>query len=126
MSPAPGNPLALPLRLRPALAAALALVFLMAPSAQAHEDEGAPAAEVPEHVIVEALGGDAEQISDHLYEVDVPHGPDLVTHGPDLQLDNPQERASGFSAGDPQRPPVCATDHYQQVLYGHLAGAADR
>ena len=73
-----------------------------------------------------ALGGDAEPVTDTLYEVDVPGGPDLLTHGPDLQLDAAQERATGFSAGAPERPPVCATDNYQQILYGHLATAPDR
>ena len=104
----------------------LALAITATPAAAHDELGGVPAAEVPESVAIDALGGDAEPVSETLYEVDVPGGPDLLTHGPDLQLDAAQERATGFSAGDPERPPVCATDNYQQILYGHLTSAPDR
>ena len=124
MSPSPRRTSALR---RLSCAIVLPAALLLAAPAVAHEDDyAAPSEPVSEQTIVAALGGDAEPISDHLYEVEVPAGPDLLTHGPDVQLDAPLERATGFSAGDPQRPPVCATDHYQQILYGHLASAPNR
>lgn len=113
---------------RTACAAVLPFALLIVAPASAHDEQlGSPeAAAVPQSVAIDALGGNAEPVGDTLYEVDVAGGPDLLTHGPDLQLDAAQERSTGFSAGDPERPPVCATDTYQQILYGHLATAPDR
>lgn len=70
--------------------------------------------------------GDQVTSVDNLYRVPVEGARDLFTHGPDQQFDVVQTRSAGLSPGDPERPPVCATDHYQQVLYGYRTGGANR
>lgn len=115
--------------LRAALAAGAAVLlgFAVASPALAHDELGTePEVVVPQQQLEQILGTDAEANKDDLYRIPTEEGPDLLTHGPDLQLDAPEERNDGFSAGDPERPPVCATDHYQQILYGHPATAPDR
>ena len=47
----------------------------------------------------------------------------VVTHGLDPQADAP-ERTVDFAG--PERAPLCASDHYQHVLYGYPSGAANR
>ncbi|MEA2440917.1 MAG: hypothetical protein QOH76_2341 [Thermoleophilaceae bacterium] len=51
----------------------------------------------------------------------------VFSHGPDPRVPQaPQNHGTGFNIGDPERPLVCASDHYQHVLYGRPAGAPDR
>ena len=107
-------------------AAVLVGLFAAAP-ALAHDELGTePEVVVPQQQLEQVLGTDAVPNAQELYKIPVDDGPDLLTHGPDIQLDAPETRDDGFSAGDPERPPVCATDHYQQILYGRPATAPDR
>jgi hypothetical protein len=93
-------------------------------TAQGDEDEipvppgvGTAAPEVLEAV----LGDEVEVLPDGLYRVKADVGPPLVTHGPDPKYGH----GTSLGSGDPIRDPVCATDHYQHVLYGHLPGESD-
>ena len=114
-------------RLALASGAAVLAGLLSAAPALAHDELGTePEVVVPQQQLEQILGTDAEPNSQELYRIPVEDGPDLLTHGPDTQLDEPETRSDGFSAGDPQRPPACASDNYQQVLYGRPATSADR
>ncbi len=75
----------------------------------------------------ELLGGDVTPTEDGLYEVEVA-GADLITHGPDPERLATRESAGGygFQPGDAERPPACATDYYQHVLYARTPGSPDR
>lgn len=77
-------------------------------------------------MLAEALGQRATPQMNGLYRVPVSGGPDLLTHGPDLQLANAGAPAAELGPGAPERPPVCASGNYQQVLLGRPAGAPDR
>lgn len=78
-----------------------------------------------------AIGRDATRLDNGLYEVELPGG-SLTTHGPDplteLGTRRSQTRATtfGFGLGDAERPPSCATDFYQHVIYARPSGAPDR
>lgn len=52
--------------------------------------------------------------SSHLEEIKLPSGRSLFTHGPD-----PRPDYAGSHWLDETRPPVCATERYQHILYGH-------
>lgn len=69
-----------------------------------------------------AVGSSAVRTADGLWRVTLPDGFTLTTHGPDPVPDH------GHSMGpsDPERPPACASDYYQHVLYGRLIGTPDR
>lgn len=115
------------------VAAALALPA----AAGAHHPAGARASEAPPADSVsprvgEALGEDVVPLPGDLYKVKV-DGPNLVTHGPDAKPDlGARARAAGatrgigFSSGDEERAPVCATDYYQHILYARPSSAEDR
>jgi hypothetical protein len=61
-------------------------------------------------------------------------GPPLLTHGGDPVPSPESERRMtralpdgvGFYPGDAKRPPVCATDYYQHVIYARPSSAANR
>lgn len=71
---------------------------------------------------VEAILGDHERAPNGLYRIVLEDGTALTTHGPD------PARGHGHSIGpgDPERAPLCATDHYQHILYGRLSSQPDR
>ena len=107
-------------------AAVLVGLFAAAP-ALAHDELGTePEVVVPQQQLEKVLGTDAVPNDEELYRIPIEDGPDLLTHGPDVQLDAPETRDSGFSSGDPERPPACPADHYQQILYGRPATSPDR
>src|SRR5215210_2818623 len=61
-----------------------------------------------------------------LLQVRLPDGHVLLTHGPDPRPKTPASHGAGIGPGDPERPLVCASDHYLHVLYGRPAGAPNR
>ncbi len=109
----------------PAFALALALSAVPVASASAH-DGHSHAAEPSPRLLAEALGQRATPQMNGLYRVPVSGGPDLLTHGPDLQLADAGSRDAELGPGSPERPPVCATGNYQQVLLGRPIGTPDR
>ncbi len=114
-------------RLALASGAAVLIGLFAAAPALAHDETGTePEVVVPQHQLEKVLGTDAVPNKDDLYRIPVEDGPDLLTHGPDVQLEAPPVRGGGvFRPSDPKRAPTCATDSYQQVLYGHLSSAPD-
>lgn len=70
---------------------------------------------------LEALGPGATRLPGGGFLIELSDGYTMTTHGPD-----PDNHGSGMGPGDPERAPVCATDHYQHVLYGHLDGQTNR
>lgn len=109
------------LRLRTTATSVAAVGCLAAPAA-AHADH--PVGDVDGHVpaaVEQALGGEVSELPSGLYEVDPRRGPPLTTHGPDLRGEIKPNHGSGLGPGDPERPPVCATDYYQHVLYARRA-----
>lgn len=114
-------PLARPAAL---LALALASVFAMVGTASAQE-----APDSTRRVI----GAGAEMTATGLYRVDPSVGDPLLTHGPDarasVERDGPSAAGPdgiGFGPGSVERPPLCATDFYQQVIYANVSGTPDR
>jgi hypothetical protein len=87
-------------------------------------------AEVPPDVERVLGPGRVTARPDGLYEVQVDGGPPLLTHGPDplnaLLRPDVFDPPVILGASTPQRPPVCATDHYQHVFYARPSGAPDR
>jgi hypothetical protein len=76
-------------------------------------------------------GPTAQQLPDGLYRVSPSVGAPLLTHGPDVEQVDTRDAelaadGTGFNDGAIERPPVCATDYYQQVLYARVAGSPDR
>jgi hypothetical protein len=72
----------------------------------------------------EVLGEDFERTRNGLFRVELPDGGAIRTHGPDpRRAMNPIDPDGAAPGGATERPPVCATDHYQHVLYAHMAGA---
>ena len=85
---------------------------------------GHPPGEADGHVpaaVEDALGGEVTELPNGLYKVDSRRGPTQTTHGPDLQGEIKPNHGNSLGPGDPERPPVCATDYYQHVLYAHRA-----
>jgi hypothetical protein len=113
-----------------ALAAIMAMVFALllalAESSVAHEGHTHP---LSDREVDLAIGESAQPAADGLYRVRAA-GRTLLTHGPDPAP--PAERiatrvAGGvFGPNGEERPPACATDYYQHVLVGRIAGAPDR
>lgn len=108
-------------QLRTAATSVAAVACLAAPAgAFADHPVGTVDGEVPS-AVEQALGGEVTELPDGLYEVDLRRGPDLTTHGPDTQPEIRFDHGSSLGPGDPERPPVCASDYYQHVLYAHRA-----
>ncbi|MFI5026678.1 MAG: hypothetical protein ACHQCI_08020 [Solirubrobacterales bacterium] len=68
-----------------------------------------------------ALGGRVTALDNGLYRVRSGEGFSYTTHGPDFGLDllSVDSHGGGIDLTDPQRDVVCATDYYQEVLYGY-------
>jgi hypothetical protein len=102
-----------------------------APAASIAHDGGTAharaAAGSTERALAKALGDDVEMRADGLYAVPGEDGEPLLTHGPDMLRAMPSGTATpGFSPGDPERDPACASDHYQHFIYAHAPDAPDR
>src|SRR5687768_1588941 len=82
---------------------------------------GLPAAGATDPALA-ILGKGATRLPDGHYVVMLADGTTLHTHGPDPRPNH----GGSIGVGDPERPPVCAGDYYQHVLYGHLSGSAGR
>src|SRR5688572_23715390 len=99
----------------------LALICVQAPvGAQAHSDEAGtvPATASQRADAIEAvLGDESAPAGQGLIEIDPERGKPVLTHGPDLRAYDGSQ--PGFRPGDPERPPVCATDNYQRAIYAH-------
>jgi hypothetical protein len=73
------------------------------------------------------LGEGVELGPDGLYVAPEGPGEPLRSHGPDTVRElAAEDAATGFSPGAPERPPVCATDHYQHLIYARAEDAPDR
>lgn len=88
-------------------------------------DASATEREIP-RAVARAVGEDARRVAAGLYEVPVRRGPNLLTHGPDIELASRQSARSDVAPGGAERPPACASDHYQHVLYARPSWAPDR
>lgn len=109
--------------LRPALAGCAAMIAIGAADAGAHL-EGA--AEYTRAELESVIGEDFERTEDGLFRVGLADGASLLTHGPDPRSAmNPFDLDVAPPGGVTSRPPVCASDYYQHVLYGHLTGTPD-
>ena len=72
------------------------------------------------------LGESFDLLENGLIRVEIPGGGSLLTHGPDPKdAMNPVDLDGALPAGLTTRQPACATDYYQHVLYGRLAGTPD-
>jgi hypothetical protein len=103
-----------------ALVATMVGCLGLASGAQARHPPGEVDGNVPA-AVQNALGGEVTELPNGLYEVDLKRGPPQTTHGPDFQGEIKPNHGSTLGPGDPERPPVCATDYYQHVLYAHRA-----
>lgn len=73
------------------------------------------------------LGEEVRRLGSGLYKVSIARGPALLTHGPDPEPAlAPSDPDVVFGGGAPERRPVCASDHYQHVLYGRTPDGPDR
>lgn len=106
-------------------AAALACAF-SAPAEGHPPGDGVRGAEVPPRV-ERALGGEVQALENGLYRLRSDDGFALTTHGPDPRPDflAVEDHGSALDLADPQRPPACATDYYQEVLYGYPVGSTN-
>jgi hypothetical protein len=102
-----------------AVAAAGALLGVTAAPAVAHLGaQGNP---------TEVLGPQFKRTADGLFRVRIPGGGSVLTHGPDpKQAMNPLDPDGALPGGASERSTVCADDHYQHVLYAHLAGSPNQ
>ena len=82
---------------------------------------------------VRAVAGEHTVATDDgLYRISPSLGRPLLTHGPDLRAaielgdDGLAEDGTGFVDGALERPPVCATDYHQRIVYAHVTGTSDR
>ncbi|MBM3668197.1 MAG: hypothetical protein FJW90_12160, partial [Actinobacteria bacterium] len=87
-----------------------------------HRHARLDSAELRRYVGEQMTALDGEQAG--LYAVALEDGKQLVTHGPDLDLAG-SELATASAEAEP-RPPLCADEHAQHVLYGRPAGSPDR
>ncbi len=63
----------------------------------------------------QVLGENAEKLAGGHWRIHLADGSSLLTHGPDPKPDH----GTDMNPGDPERPPICAGDYYQQVLYAY-------
>lgn len=68
--------------------------------------------------------GPAKPAGKGLLRVKLKDASTVVTHGLDPETRAAQDHALDF--GGPERQPLCATEHFQHVLYGYPADAANR
>lgn len=104
-----------------------ALWALPAIGSQGHGGKNALPLELNGAELKRILGDEVTRRSDGLYAVRIDGGK-LLTHGPDTvaAADSRDGMSEGFSPGDEERPPHCADDYHQHILYGRPAGARDR
>lgn len=89
-----------------------AVASLVAVPARAEKDTGALRGQDE----FKALGKSAVRLDNGMYLIQLSDGKTLMTHGPD-----PIPEHEGYlGSGGAERDPVCATDYYQHVLYGHM------
>jgi hypothetical protein len=99
---------------------------VLTPAADARADHPSVRAATPaasdtyEHI--KGLGP-TKRIEKQLLKVKLADNTTVITHGLDPEPEAP-ERAVDFAG--PERKPVCASDHYQHVLYGYPKGATGR
>jgi PKD repeat protein len=74
--------------------------------------------------MLEWVGPNAVRLTDGTYAIPLSNGRVVFTHGPDPRVE--ENHGGGFDVGDPERPPLCATDYYQHILYGRRSGTTDR
>jgi len=103
------------------------LALLVALVATGSADAAAPGPDDQRVLGPGATRADSGKHKGH-YVVRLRNGRSLVTHGPDPKLprDGLADHGGGLEAGDPERPPKCATDYYQHVLYARPATAPNR
>jgi len=94
----------------------VALCTLASPSGPSASASGVPAD------VRRALGPGTVAIGNGHYRTTLPDGHRLTTHGPDPI---PQGEQQPVAAAAP-RTPYCATDYYQQILYGYQTGGTNR
>ena len=71
--------------------------------------------------LTEVLGKRYERTRDGLFRVRLPDGGSVLTHGPDPKSEmNPLDADGTAPSAATERPPICASDYYQHVLYAHL------
>jgi hypothetical protein len=107
-----------------AMLIAAGLLLLFGGSASAHSTAGVELRRGVPQDVADVLGKKAEVAPSGLYRVPLRSGGSLLTHGADPKKDTALGPA--FTASDPQRNPVCATDYYQHVLYARLTTQPDR
>lgn len=69
------------------------------------------------------LGDRVERVNRGHYRVRLNDGKELLTHGPDAAV---EDHDTNFQPGAAERPPVCAPDYHQYVLYGRPASTPNR
>jgi hypothetical protein len=95
--------------------------FACAPSAAVAQDALGPRA------VEASLGEEAEMGGAGLYAVEGQGEDAVLSHGPDAVRALPGTIGGrGFEPGDPERAPVCGSDHYQRFFYARAPGAPDR
>ena len=118
-----------------ALTAAVAVVLaaLVIPGTATAHDIGAISlggggADGVPATVERALGGRVRAMDNGLYRVHSGEGFAYTTHGPDFGSDLLWADSHGGSIdlGDPQRDIACATDYYQEVLYGYPSTGSDQ
>jgi Bacterial pre-peptidase C-terminal domain len=95
------------------------------PPAHAHTEAEHSSTQLTATEVDRYLGGQVRPLEGEqagLYAVRLPDGEQLVTHGPDLHL----AETEAPPPTEERRPPVCAGQNAQHVLYGRPAGAPDR
>ena len=71
-------------------------------------------------VVERALGGKVTALDNGLYKVRAGDGFSYTTHGPDFAADlGVDSHGATIELGDPERDIACATDYYQEILYGY-------
>ena len=120
-----------PFRLRPltptfSLTLLVCACLALLPGVDARADHPAAPAAAPAasetYKHIKGLGP-AKRAEKDLLKVKLADNTTVITHGLDPEPAAP-DRAVDFAG--PERQPVCATDHFQHVLYGYPAGAPNR
>jgi len=99
-----------------------AIALVLGGEALADQPSKAPASET--YTPMERIGP-AKRVAKGLLRVKLNDAETVLTHG----LDPEQQAAAGeqpLDAAGPERRPVCASDHYQHVLYGRPSDSTDR